>query len=94
MNMSGAKRVRNTVEAIYRDESRRVPDRLTYARGVDLLLGTYNYLDPTPLGRQEIWEEPPGRGNSPSLSWVRHHDNYGDNERGSEFCSGSRNNRR
>jgi predicted dithiol-disulfide oxidoreductase (DUF899 family) len=29
----------------------------TNARGVDILLGTYNYLDLTPLGRQEPWEE-------------------------------------
>ena len=48
----------------------------TYARGVDLLLNTYNYLDLTPLGRQEDWEEPPGRSNSPFLAWVRHHDKY------------------
>lgn len=29
----------------------------TTARGVDILLGTYNYLDLTPLGRQEDWEK-------------------------------------
>ncbi|GHO69154.1 hypothetical protein KSC_080460 [Ktedonobacter sp. SOSP1-52] len=29
----------------------------TTGRGVDILLGTYNYLDLTPLGRQEEWEE-------------------------------------
>ncbi len=29
----------------------------TNGRGVDILLGTYNYLDLTPLGRQEAWEE-------------------------------------
>jgi Predicted RNA polymerase sigma factor containing a TPR repeat domain len=45
----------------------------TYARGTDLLVGTYNYLDLTPLGRQEDWEEPPGRSDSPFLAWVRHH---------------------
>src|SRR5581483_10216774 len=48
----------------------------TYARGLDLLLGTYNYLDLTPLGRQEDWEEPRGRSNSALLAWVRHHDHY------------------
>jgi predicted dithiol-disulfide oxidoreductase (DUF899 family) len=31
----------------------------TTGRGVDILLGTYNYLDLTPLGRQESWEERP-----------------------------------
>ena len=50
----------------------------TYARGLDLLINTYNYLDLTPLGRQEDWEEPAGRSNSPVMAWVRHHDRYGD----------------
>ena len=50
----------------------------TYTRGLDLLLGTYNYLDLTPLGRQEDWEQPPGRSNSPFMAWVRYHDRYGD----------------
>jgi predicted dithiol-disulfide oxidoreductase (DUF899 family) len=50
----------------------------TYGRGVDPLLGTYNYLDLTPLGRQEDWEQPPGRSNSPFMAWVRYHDRYGD----------------
>lgn len=48
----------------------------TYARGTDLLVGTYNYLDLTPLGRQEDWEAPPGRSDSPFLAWVRRHDEY------------------
>ena len=39
----------------------------TYARGVDLLIGAYNYLDLTPKGRDEA-----GNG----MSWVRHHDRY------------------
>jgi predicted dithiol-disulfide oxidoreductase (DUF899 family) len=60
----------------------------TYARGVDLLLGTYNYLDLTPLGRQEDWEEPPGRSDGPFMAWVRHHDRYEDVER-SESCCGA-----
>jgi hypothetical protein len=36
----------------------------TYGRGLELLIGAYNYLDLTPLGRQEEQEEPPGRSNS------------------------------
>jgi predicted dithiol-disulfide oxidoreductase (DUF899 family) len=48
----------------------------TTARGNDLLLGTYNYLDLTPLGRQEDWEEPPGRSNSSAMGWLRRHDTY------------------
>jgi len=38
----------------------------TYARGNDLQLGTYNYLDLTPLGRQE----------NNGQDWVLHHDRY------------------
>ncbi len=40
----------------------------TYQRGLDLLLNTYNYLDLTPLGRQE--------SKKTIMSWVRHHDKY------------------
>jgi predicted dithiol-disulfide oxidoreductase (DUF899 family) len=48
----------------------------TYARGADLLVGTYNYLDLTACGRQEDWESPPGRSDGAFMSWVRHHDRY------------------
>ncbi len=48
---------------------------MTTDRGNDILLGTYNYLDLTPLGRQESWEEPAGR-NTPSDNWLRYHDKY------------------
>ncbi len=38
----------------------------TNGRGVDVLLGTYNYLDLTPLGRQEEWEERLNRATTPA----------------------------
>ena len=38
----------------------------TSGRGVDILLGTYNYLDLTPLGRQEDWEERPEGSYTPA----------------------------
>jgi predicted dithiol-disulfide oxidoreductase (DUF899 family) len=41
----------------------------TYGRGLDLLLGAYNFLDMTPKGRDE-------EGLAFSMSWVRHHDKY------------------
>jgi predicted dithiol-disulfide oxidoreductase (DUF899 family) len=41
----------------------------SYARGGELFLGTYHYLDITPKGRNET-----GRGNL--TDWVRHHDRY------------------
>jgi predicted dithiol-disulfide oxidoreductase (DUF899 family) len=43
----------------------------TYARGIDLLNGTYNVLDLVPKGRDEDklpWVQ----------AWVRHHDQYGE----------------
>jgi predicted dithiol-disulfide oxidoreductase (DUF899 family) len=39
-----------------------------YGRGLDLFLNTYNFLDVTPLGRQEE--------NQPPQAWIRHHDRY------------------
>lgn len=50
----------------------------TYARGAEMLLGTYNYLDLTALGRQEDWEQPAGRSDGPFMAWVRYHDHYED----------------
>ncbi len=48
----------------------------TYARGGDLLIGTYNWLDLTARGRQEDFEEPPGRSDSPFMGWLHRHDEY------------------
>jgi predicted dithiol-disulfide oxidoreductase (DUF899 family) len=42
-----------------------------YARGLDMLLGTYNFLDLVPKGRDEDDLEF-------TMSWVRHHDRYED----------------
>lgn len=48
----------------------------SYGRGVDKLVNTYNYLDLTPLGRQEDWEKPEGRSNGGPMHWLRRHDQY------------------
>ena len=43
----------------------------SYARGLDMLLGAYNFLDLVPKGRDEAalqW----------TMEWVRHHDRYED----------------
>jgi predicted dithiol-disulfide oxidoreductase (DUF899 family) len=54
----------------------------TYALGTDLLNGTFNYLDLTALGRQEPWEEPPGRSWLPASGWWwRRHDEHGGESR-------------
>jgi predicted dithiol-disulfide oxidoreductase (DUF899 family) len=49
----------------------------SYARGTDMVNSTYQWLDLTARGRQEGWEQPPGRGDGPPMSWLRHHDRYG-----------------
>lgn len=40
----------------------------TYARGLDILAGTYNFLDLVPKGRDEDPDS--------TMSWVRRHDSY------------------
>ena len=41
----------------------------SYARGLDILVGAYNFLDFAPKGRDED-------GLAFSMAWVRHHDRY------------------
>jgi predicted dithiol-disulfide oxidoreductase (DUF899 family) len=47
----------------------------TDGRGGEFVVGTLRWLDLTPLGRQEEWEEA-GRGDSPASSWWQLHDEY------------------
>lgn len=42
----------------------------TYARGLDMLIGAYQFLDLVPKGRDE-------EGLAFPMAWVRHHDRYG-----------------
>jgi predicted dithiol-disulfide oxidoreductase (DUF899 family) len=44
----------------------------SYARGLDILVGTYNFLDMMPKGRDEAELKH-------TMAWVRHHDKYADN---------------
>jgi len=48
----------------------------SYARGTDMVNGTYQWLDLTARGRQEDWEQPPGRSDGPLMAWLRLHDRY------------------
>ena len=41
----------------------------SYARGLDILIGAYNWLDLVPKGRDE-------EGLKHGMAWVRHHDKY------------------
>jgi predicted dithiol-disulfide oxidoreductase (DUF899 family) len=54
----------------YRDEGGDIYHTYSsYERGLDLLVGTYNWLDLVPKGRDED-------GLAFSMAWVRHHDRY------------------
>jgi len=53
----------------------------TYARGLDILLNTYHFLDMTPKGRDEAGMKPH------AMAWVRHHDRYAGGE-SAACCAG------
>jgi predicted dithiol-disulfide oxidoreductase (DUF899 family) len=49
----------------------------TAGRGVEALGSNWTFLDLTPLGRQEDWEESPdGHPQTPPYEWWRRHDEY------------------
>jgi predicted dithiol-disulfide oxidoreductase (DUF899 family) len=51
----------------------------TERRGVEAIGSVWTFLDLTPLGRQEDWEDSPeGRPQGPPYEWWRRHDEYGD----------------
>lgn len=51
----------------------------TDARGVEQVASNWSFLDRTPLGRQEEWEDSPeGWPQGPPFVWWRHHDRYED----------------
>ncbi len=51
----------------------------SYARGLDMLLGVYHFLDLTPKGRDE-------EGLPWTMAWVRHHDRYVNDPKASDSC--------
>ncbi len=59
----------------YRDEAGKIFHTYSsYARGLDMLIGAYNWLDLAPKGRDE-------GGLAHTMAWVRHHDKYGEGYR-------------
>jgi len=59
------------VSVFYKDDAGNVFHTYsTYTRGLDILVGTHNFLDLTPLGRNEQGKSAPDAG------WVRFHDRY------------------
>jgi predicted dithiol-disulfide oxidoreductase (DUF899 family) len=75
-------KARGTTEYFSLDVYLRDGDRvfLTYeirSRGVETLGSVWTFLDITPFGRQEEWEDsPPGRPQTPKYEWWRLHDEY------------------
>lgn len=60
-----------------RDGDRPCRTYFTRGRGVEALGSTWTFLDLTPLGRQEDWEDsPPGYPQTPPYEWWRLHDEY------------------
>ena len=62
--------------SVFLRDGERLPHLLDLRARRDLLVGTFSYLDLTPLGRQEDWEEPSGRSDGPFMHWLRRHDRY------------------
>lgn len=76
------------VSVFLRDDGDRIYHTYSaYGRGMDILDGTYNWLDLTPFGRQEDWEDsPPGWPQTPTHGWLRHHDKYDETNGDSDSC--------
>jgi predicted dithiol-disulfide oxidoreductase (DUF899 family) len=61
----------------FREGERIFRTYFTNNRGDEALGSTWSYLDITPLGRQEVWEDsPPGYPQTPTYKWWNWHDNY------------------
>lgn len=74
----GEQRQHQGLSVFLRDGDRVFHTYSTYLRGLDTLFSPFNYLDLTPLGRQETWENSPeGWPQSPPYEWWRLHDAYG-----------------
>jgi predicted dithiol-disulfide oxidoreductase (DUF899 family) len=61
----------------YRDGDRVFRTYFVNSRGDEQMGSTWNYLDITPLGRQETWEDSPkGYPQTPTYKWWNWHDSY------------------
>ena len=59
------------ISVFYRDDAGVVFHTYsTYARGVEVMMGTYSMLDLTPKGRDESYVD------NRKVRWIRHHDRY------------------
>lgn len=65
------------LDVFVRDGDRVFLSYATTGRGVEALGSVWTFLDLTPLGRQEEWEDtPPGRPQTPPYGWWALHDEY------------------
>ncbi|MBN7771350.1 DUF899 domain-containing protein [Marinobacter daepoensis] len=70
---------RHGVSVFLRDGNDIYRTYYTGARGVEYLGSLWTYLDLTPFGRQETWEDSPeGWPQTEPYVWNRRHDEYGD----------------
>src|SRR5690606_7383525 len=61
----------------YRDDDRVFRTYFINNRGDEQMGSTWNYLDITPLGRQEVWEDSPeGYPQTQTYKWWNWHDSY------------------
>jgi predicted dithiol-disulfide oxidoreductase (DUF899 family) len=66
------------LSVLLRDGERVFQTYRTGGRGVEALGSVWSFLDLTPFGRQETWEESPeGRPRTEPYGWWRLHDEYG-----------------
>jgi predicted dithiol-disulfide oxidoreductase (DUF899 family) len=65
------------LDVFLRDGDRVFLAYVTRDRGIEALGPVWSFLDLTPMGRQEEWEDTPaGRPQGPPYSWWRLHDEY------------------
>jgi predicted dithiol-disulfide oxidoreductase (DUF899 family) len=65
------------LDVFFRDGDRVFLTYSTTSRGVEELGSVWTFLDLTPFGRQEDWEDtPPGRPQTPPYTWGRLRDEY------------------
>lgn len=68
---------------LLRDGDRIFRTYSTDARGCEVVLNTFSFLDLTPLGRQELWEDSPADPpQTPLYEWWRLHDRYDGSDSG------------
>src|SRR5262249_13997554 len=76
--MTTAAGERSGTSVFLRDRDTVFRTYFTTGRGDEMLGGFWAFLDLTPLGRQETWEDSPeGWPQTPPYQWWRRHDEYG-----------------